>query len=161
MPDLTIRSTFIAGFPGETEQDFEDTYTLLEESPLFYAHVFKYSERQGTASVRIPNKIDAKIAKLRSARLHKLSAAKTRQICRSHLNGAEPVLFEQQQHGYWTGYTGNYLRVGVCSEERLDNEFRMRTALLDNMPGCAAPIVKVVVAFIIMPRPLVQPMLAG
>jgi threonylcarbamoyladenosine tRNA methylthiotransferase MtaB len=131
VPGLGLGTDIMVGFPGETDQDFEDTYALLEDSPLFYAHVFKYSERQGTASVRIPEKIDSKIAKLRSARLHKLSAAKTRQMCRSHLDGEEPVLFEQQQHGYWTGYTGNYLRVGVCSEERLDNQ--IRTVLLEDL----------------------------
>ena len=121
---LCIGTDIMVGFPGETERDFEDTCVLLAESPLVYAHVFKYSERDGTASLRLPGKVDPRVQNARSARLRLISAHKQREFHERHFGRELEVLFEQQENGYWTGYTGNYIRVAVCSDNALENQLR-------------------------------------
>jgi threonylcarbamoyladenosine tRNA methylthiotransferase MtaB len=124
VPGIGIGTDILVGFPGETEADFEDTCDLLWRSPLAYAHVFKYSERPGTASVRLDAKVAPAVMAARSARLHEISAEKSRLFAEHHVGETVEVLFEHQRGGYWTGYTGNYLRVAVRSEEYLRNEIR-------------------------------------
>lgn len=124
VPGIGIGTDILVGFPGETEADFVDTCDLLWRSPLAYAHVFKYSERPGTASVRLDAKVAPEVMAARSARLHEISAEKSRLFAEHHVGQDVEVLFEHQRGGYWTGYTGNYLRVAVRSEEALRNEVR-------------------------------------
>ena len=124
VPGLGVGTDILVGFPGETEADFEDTLALFTDSPAFYAHVFKYSERPGTASVRMPEKCGPQVVDLRSARLRKRSAEKQRAFYEAHTGAEVPVLFECEENGYWTGYTENYVRVAVESREMLRNEVR-------------------------------------
>jgi threonylcarbamoyladenosine tRNA methylthiotransferase MtaB len=122
VPDINIGSDIMVGFPGESEADFEETCEVLWKSPLVYAHVFKYSERPGTASVRIEDKIDPRVMNARSARLRKLAAEKSQMYQEQYLGQTLQVLFEQEQDGYWLGYTPNYLRVAVQSDDDLHNQ---------------------------------------
>jgi threonylcarbamoyladenosine tRNA methylthiotransferase MtaB len=122
--DLCLGTDILVGTPGETEEDFEETCALLAYSPLSYAHVFKYSERQGTAAQRIEPKVDPQEKSRRSARIRRLAAQKRAAFYERHLNRSACVLFEQEEHGHWTGYTGNYIRVAVRSPKRLENEIR-------------------------------------
>ena len=124
VPGIGIGSDILVGFPGETDANFEDTCDALWKSPLFYAHVFKYSERAGTASVRMADKVPAPVINERGARLRKLSAEKTQLFYQHQLGETQDVLFEQAQDGYWTGYTGNYTRVAAKSDEDLTNAMR-------------------------------------
>jgi len=124
VPGIGIGTDVMVGFPGEQEEDFEDTCSLLEQSPVFYAHVFKYSERAGTASARMQAKVDPKVLNRRSAAVRALSARKTRAFAEAHVDAVVTVLFEQLEGAVWTGYTGNYLRVAARSEENLRNEIR-------------------------------------
>lgn len=122
--DLCIGTDIMVGFPGETEREFEDTASLLAESPLVYAHVFKYSERDGTASLRMSGKVDPRVQNARSARLRLISARKQREFHERYFGREVDVLFEQAENGYWTGYTGNYIRAAVCSDQALENQLR-------------------------------------
>ncbi len=122
VPSLCIGTDIMVGMPGETEADFEETCAVLRDSPLAYAHVFKYSERDGTASQRIPDKVDPKTANRRSARVRRLSAQKRHAFYQRYLGTSVEVLFEQEQDGWWDGYTGNYVRVAARSAKRLRNE---------------------------------------
>ncbi len=133
VPGVGIGADVLVGFPGETERDFQDTLRIISEGPLFYAHVFKYSERDGTASCRLPGKVDPKVANVRSARLRRCSARRTRRFQESLLGRTEPVLFEQKEGGLWTGYTGNYVRVAVRSKDSLRNV--TRDVRLDSIVG--------------------------
>lgn len=138
VPDIGIGTDVLVGFPGETEDDFEQTLELFLESPCFYAHVFKYSERPGTASVRIAGKVDARMANARSARLRKVSAQKEAAFHESHTGRVLDVLFEERENGHWTGYTANYIRVGVASAASLENmiaSVRLNGLLGDIMVG--------------------------
>jgi threonylcarbamoyladenosine tRNA methylthiotransferase MtaB len=122
VPGIGIGTDILVGFPGETEENFQDTCDTLWKSPLFYAHVFKYSERAGTASVRIPDKVPGPVINERGARLRKLSAEKTRMFCEHQIGETHEVLFEQAQDGYWTGYAQNYTRVAAKSDLDLENQ---------------------------------------
>lgn len=133
VPDLCIGTDILVGAPGEGEAEFEETLRLLEESPLCYAHVFKYSERPGTASARLPDKVDAAAQNRRSACIRRLSAEKRRRFHESHLGKTVEVLFEQEENGLWTGYTGNYVRVVVRSDQRLEN--RVKPVTLEKTCG--------------------------
>lgn len=121
VPGIGIGTDILVGFPGETDADFEDTCDALWRSPLFYAHVFRYSERAGTASVRLGPKVPPPVMAARSARLHAISAEKTRLFAEHHLGRKVDVLFETREDGHWTGYTANYLRVAAASEADLRN----------------------------------------
>ena len=120
--DLCIGTDVLVGMPGETDADFGETTAILRDCPITYAHVFKYSERTGTPATRFPGKVDADIAKRRSAVIRRLSAQKRREFYRAYLNRELPVLFEHVQDGYWPGYTENYIRVAVASEQNLENQ---------------------------------------
>lgn len=133
VPGIGLGTDILVGFPGETEADFADTLGVLEETPLFYAHVFKYSERAGTASARMAERPDVVAASARSARLRKASAEKTRLFAEAQVGQVVPVLFEQPEQGFWTGYTDNYLRVAAASNEDLEN--RICPVRLESVQG--------------------------
>jgi len=133
VPGIGLGTDIMVGFPGETDADFEDTLAVLEGTPLFYAHVFKYSERSGTATARMAERTDVRAANARSARLRKASADKTIAYARSLVGGCAEVLFEQAEDGYWTGYTPNFVRVATRSNDDLENQVcRVR---LDSVQG--------------------------
>ncbi len=121
VPDIGLGADIMTGFPGETEADFEDSRRLVHESPLSYLHVFKYSERKGSAASRLPDKTDPAAASARSVVLRALGAEKTRAFQERHLGRRVGVLFEDIEDGWWTGLTGNYLRVGVRCDGNLRN----------------------------------------
>lgn len=121
VPGLCIGTDTLVGFPGETEAEFQETYALLEESPLAYAHVFKYSERSGTATARMPEKLGPDVANNRSARLRRLGAQKTRSFQQQYVGCTLDVLFEQVESGYGSGYTENYIRVIAPSDMDVGN----------------------------------------
>lgn len=114
VPDIGIGSDILVGFPGETDADFDDTCDVLLNSPLFYAHVFRYSERDGTTSTRMNGKVDPRVMQERSERLRALSNEKTRMFQEHHVGREVDVLFESQEApGLWSGYTPAFLRVNA------------------------------------------------
>ncbi len=129
VPGLGLGTDILVGSPGEGEDEFMETFRLLEDNPLSYAHVFKYSERQGTAAARRADKVDPATVNRRSACIRRLSHAKRRAYYESYLGKTAEVLFEHQENGYWVGYTGNYIRVAVRSSNELKN--RVHAVTLD------------------------------
>ena len=127
VPNIGIGTDVMVGFPGETDAHVQETYGLLENTPLFYAHVFKYSQREGTASLRIPDIVDPPTAAQRSAAIIRLSAEMTQNFHAQQVGRAIDVLFEHQRDGLWTGYTGNYVRVATRSNNDLTNVLRTVT----------------------------------
>ena len=120
--DLCIGTDILVGSPGESDTDFDGTCDLFVRLPIAYAHVFKYSERPGTPALRIPEKVDPRKKNLRAARLRKLSAEKRAEFNRIWLGRSVDVLFDNCEGDYWSGYTGNYMRVAVRSNEQLRNQ---------------------------------------
>ena len=123
MPDCCIGVDVIVGFPGETEEDFNETYEFLKALNISYLHVFSYSERDNTESLKINHKIPKKIRAIRSQILRKLSDKKKMKFYKSNINQIRPVLFESKNYdGYIHGYTDNYIRVKTLwSKNLVDN----------------------------------------
>ncbi len=122
IPDSFIAVDVIAGFPGETQELFEQTYDLLNSLPIAFIHVFTYSDREKSLSTNFVEKIDVKERKLRSKKLQELSNIKKTEFYNKYINDARHVLFESSQSkGYIGGFTDNYLRVNTLYDKKLVN----------------------------------------
>lgn len=124
VPGLCIGTDIMVGAPGETESDFEETCNLLLNGPISYAHVFKYSERDGTAALRIVEKVDAAEKNRRSVVIRRISGQKSVEYHHQHIGQIVKVLFETEENGCWSGYTENYIRVVVQTDVTLKNVIR-------------------------------------
>ncbi|HZR43442.1 MAG TPA: tRNA (N(6)-L-threonylcarbamoyladenosine(37)-C(2))-methylthiotransferase MtaB [Ktedonobacteraceae bacterium] len=113
VPGIAISTDIITGFPGESDDDFEQTYQLATELEFAKAHVFRFSPRQGTAAARMRGHIKEEIKKARSQRLLTLNDEHNRLFRQQFLGETVQVLIEQYKHGYWEGLTDNYIRVEI------------------------------------------------
>ena len=120
--DLCIGTDIMVGMPGETDEDFAETCEVLDQCPIAYAHVFKYSARDGTSAARMAEHVPPEVKNRRGAVVRQISARKLESFHRRHLGRVHRVLFEQCDGGYWTGYTENYIRVAAQSNAILENE---------------------------------------
>ena len=112
MPYAGIGADVIVGFPGESESDFEDTFSFISDNPLSYLHVFSYSERPGTVARTLPLKVPPGEKEIRSKRLIQLSQDKNLKFITMNIDQIANVLFEQSGgEGLIEGFTENYLRV--------------------------------------------------
>jgi threonylcarbamoyladenosine tRNA methylthiotransferase MtaB len=112
IPDCAIGVDVICGFPGETEEDFLETYNFLNRLDISYLHVFTYSRRPNTEADEMENQVPYAIRKKRSKMLRVLSAKKRRAFYESQLGKEKEVLFEGNfKDGFITGYTENYVKV--------------------------------------------------
>jgi threonylcarbamoyladenosine tRNA methylthiotransferase MtaB len=122
MPHACIGVDVIVGFPGETEQDFMDTYNFLNRLPISYLHVFTYSERPNTEAFDMQGVVPIKERKRRNKMLRILSAKKRRAFYESQLGNTLEVLYEgENKNGYITGFTQNYVRVKTFWNPELVN----------------------------------------
>ena len=94
VPGIAIRTTFITGFPGETDEDFEELMSFVRNCRFDNLGVFTYSDEEGTPAFDLPNKVDPKTAKQRRSRLMKEQAKISKQMNRSRVGNTYPVLFE-------------------------------------------------------------------
>ena len=123
MPHCCIGADVIAGFPGETNEDFLDTYKFLNELDISYLHVFTYSERPNTIATEMEEVISMEERKRRSKMLRSLSLKKRRYFYEQHLGESRAVLFESENdNGFMYGFTDNYIKVKVVFDEGLVNE---------------------------------------
>lgn len=114
MPHACIGVDVIVGFPGETEQDFLETYDYLRDLDISYLHVFTYSERDNTPAAVMENPVPAKIRNKRSKMLRILSEKKRHAFYRQHLGCEAKVLFEEDiSDDRMHGFTENYIRVSA------------------------------------------------
>lgn len=126
LPDAGIGADVITGFPGETDELFEETYKFLVDLPISYLHVFTYSERPNTMALTISGKVEPRIRFERSEMLRNLSERKRRAFYESLVGSTREVLFEEKlSTAEWTGLTGEYMRVRVSSPEDLSNKIRI------------------------------------
>ncbi|MDG1145864.1 MAG: tRNA (N(6)-L-threonylcarbamoyladenosine(37)-C(2))-methylthiotransferase MtaB [Flavobacteriales bacterium] len=123
MPDACIGVDVIVGFPGETEEHFQETYTLLNELDISYLHVFTYSERANTQAAEMSHVIDKGVRHQRSKMLRILSAKKKRAFYEKNIGSNRTVLFEHENKmGYIQGFTENYVKVKVPYDPGFRNQ---------------------------------------
>ncbi len=123
MPHACLGVDVIVGFPGESDQKFEETFTYLQELDVSYLHVFTYSERPNTAAVQMEGVVPAEKRAERSKRLRVLSRKKKEHFYRQFESAEVEVLFEDSEiDGTIQGYSKNYLRVALPFDEKLVNQ---------------------------------------
>jgi len=112
MPHACIGVDVIVGFPGETDENFLETYNFLNEMDISYLHVFTYSERDNTEAAEMPDVVPMNIRNKRSKMLRGLSVKKRRAFYESQIGTNRTVLFESEnKEGYIHGFTENYVKV--------------------------------------------------
>lgn len=129
VPGAAITTDIIAGFPGETETDFEESYEFCRQIEFARTHVFPYSPREGTQAALMPEQVDNKMKKQRSQRMLSLAKESARNFNRQFLGETIPVLWEKETDGVWSGLTDNYIRVHTRSSEDLTNRILMAKLL--------------------------------
>jgi threonylcarbamoyladenosine tRNA methylthiotransferase MtaB len=123
IPNIGIGVDVITGFPGETDEHFENTWRFLEGLPISYLHVFGYSERNNTHAVKLPGKVEITKRKKRSLILRELSAKKRYDFFLTNSGETLKVLFEAfQDDGSIYGFTDNYIRVKMTGNKDLVNK---------------------------------------
>jgi threonylcarbamoyladenosine tRNA methylthiotransferase MtaB len=125
MPDAGIGADVIVGFPGETADDHEDTYSFLESLPLSYLHVFAFSPRPGTPAAELPGAVTKSEKERRSRQLIKLSESRRMLFMRNATGKMHNVLFEKRSpDGMVAGLTENYIRVVTPFSKELPGTVR-------------------------------------
>jgi threonylcarbamoyladenosine tRNA methylthiotransferase MtaB len=121
MPDAAIGTDLIVGFPGESQQQFEESYEFVEKLPLAYFHVFPYSVRSGTTAAKFAGKVASGEIKRRAALMRELGDRKRAEFAQRMIGRKLKVLLEEQSEGRLTGYSRNYVRVTTDGSEDLTN----------------------------------------
>ena len=121
-----ITTDVIVGFPGETEEEFEQTKAYLEHIHFYEMHIFKYSKRKGTRAAVMPDQIDEQIKAVRSEKLIALGHDMSKEFRKFYIGKNEEVLFEEKavigDKEYFVGYTKEYVKVAKKTDENLENQ---------------------------------------
>lgn len=121
-----ITTDVIVGFPGETEEEFEQTKAYLEHIHFYEMHIFKYSKRKGTRAAVMPDQIDEQIKAERSEKLIALGHDMSKEFRKFYIGKNEEALFEEKavigDKEYFVGYTKEYVKVAKKTDENLENQ---------------------------------------
>ena len=145
VPEVAITTDIMVGFPGESDEDFEQSYSFCQQAGFANIHVFPFSPRPETAAAGMPEQIKDKVKRERNQRMLELAQSSHRRFCEQFLGQTMPVLWEKETSpgsSIYSGLTGNYIRVFTHSEKSLSNEitpvklveFRNR-AIWAELPG--------------------------
>ena len=117
--DVILTTDIIVGFPGENEEEFEETYKFLEEIKFYKMHVFKYSPRKGTKAAQMKEQIDGNKKEQRSQKLIELSNRNQKEYNQSYIGKEVEVLWEEEKEGIYKGHTKNYI---LAYYKKTDNQ---------------------------------------
>lgn len=123
--EVAITTDIMVGFPGESDEEFEESYAFCQQAGFANIHVFPFSSRPGTAAASMPRQIGHKVKQQRNQRMLELAEASHRRFCQQFLGQTMPVLWEKETSpgsGIYSGLTSNYIRVFTHSEQPLDNQ---------------------------------------
>ena len=126
-PEVHLTTDVIVGFPGETEEEFKQTYTFLKKIKFYKMHIFKYSPRSGTVASKMPNQIDGNIKEERSNKLIALSNHNEEKYNKEYIGKKVDVLLEDREDKYLKGHTTNYMVVKVKTNQELENTIQKVT----------------------------------
>src|SRR5690625_76063 len=139
VPDLYLGTDIMVGYPGETDEEFNETCRVFRENPFAFCHVFTFSERDGTIAAKSTKQVPIPERARRSAALRRLSVSRRYDFYEKHLGRTMRVLFEDPKTDIWPAYTDNYIRV-IIEKNQLANpksDLRNRTALVRLDRVCA------------------------
>lgn len=124
IPDVAITTDIMVGFPGERDEEFEESYRFCQRMGFANIHVFPYSERPGTLAAGMPQKVGEGVKKERSERMLELAKETSLRFREQFSGRAMRVLWEREVEArLWVGLTDNYIRVFARSSEPLGNRF--------------------------------------
>jgi threonylcarbamoyladenosine tRNA methylthiotransferase MtaB len=145
IPDLSVTTDIIVGFPGESEAEFSQSLAFVEAMEFAKLHVFRYSRREGTAAASMPDDISPQIVSERSQRMHRLGAKLERTFRRRFLGRTMDVLWEADEPNgvglVWSGLTDNYLRISAPGGPGLRNVVTPVRLVADSPVGLVGEIV--------------------
>jgi threonylcarbamoyladenosine tRNA methylthiotransferase MtaB len=123
MPDAAIGVDTLVGFPGDDENAFNNTFTLLEKMPVTYLHIFPFSKRPGTVAASMKNQVSGRLKDERVALLRTLDQEKRSTFYSRHLDTVRPVLAESRQNrlNLMRGFTDNYIPVYFKAPDKITN----------------------------------------
>lgn len=126
MPAVGISTDIIVGFPGETDEDFEESLAFVQEMNFCHMHVFRYSPRPGTAAARMPDHVEKSVKQIRSAAMQELADQGRKAFYKNALHQTCEVLWEQSMEKadgtlWWQGLTDHYIRVQAPAPRNLHN----------------------------------------
>ena len=124
--NMEYTADIIVGFPGESEEMFQNSYNLIEKIGFSGIHIFQYSDREKTIASKMENKIDAKVKKERADRLEELKKEMAIKERENYIGKELEVLIEEEIDGYLYGYSENYMRVKVKGDKKMINEVMKR-----------------------------------
>ena len=116
VPNMEYTADVIVGFPGETQEMFENSYKLIDKIGFSGLHIFQYSDRENTLASTFEDKIDPKVKKERADELEKLKEIMAERERKKYLDKELRILVEEEKNGYFYGYSENYLRVKLKGE---------------------------------------------
>jgi len=128
IPEVAITTDIMVGFPGESDEEFEQSYSFCQQAGFANIHVFPFSPRPETAAAGMPRQIKDKVKQERNQRMLELSRSCRRRFCEQFLGQTMPALWEKETSpgsGIYSGLTGNYIRVFTHSEKSLSNEITL------------------------------------
>ena len=136
-PGCALTTDMIVAFPGETEEEFEESLTFIRKCAFAEMHIFPYSRRPGTPADKMPGQHPNAVKEDRSRRAIAVASEMTRDYGRGMAGTIQEILFEEAHLGIWSGHAPNYVRVSVKSDEDLHNQVRRVRILGDGADGCA------------------------
>jgi threonylcarbamoyladenosine tRNA methylthiotransferase MtaB len=125
IPEVAITTDIMVGFPAESDEEFEQSYSFCQQAGFANIHVFPFSPRPETAAAGMPEQTKDKVKQERNHRMLELSRSSRRSFCERFLGQSVPVLWEKETNprsGIYSGLTGNYIRVFAGSKKSLSNE---------------------------------------
>lgn len=142
MPFACIGADVIVGFPGETDELFEETYHFIQSLDISYLHVFPFSDRPNTKAFEMKNKVDPRIKEMRSKKLLDLSREKRKKFYQLNEGRSEKVIFESRiRKNYMYGFTSNYIKVEApYNQELIGKVTRVEVGKLTGNESCKALI---------------------
>ena len=119
-----ITTDLIVGFPGETEEEFQQTLDFIQKCAFSAMHIFPYSKRPGTPAAKLPGQVLNAVKEDRAHRAAQIARTMQDAYLDSWVGETVPVLFEEERDGLWRGHTTRYCEVTVQSAQPLHNQLR-------------------------------------
>jgi threonylcarbamoyladenosine tRNA methylthiotransferase MtaB len=147
VPDINITTDIIVGFPGETDDEWQQSLAFIEQMGFGHLHICAYSPRPGTKAATLPGQLERSIIRARSQQLHELGQQMKRATQEAYLGRNFPVLIEggaqtlEDGKSYWQGYTPNFLRVMIEAPAESELENRIRNVHIDGIDSAGEHLI--------------------
>ncbi|HIF51769.1 MAG TPA: tRNA (N(6)-L-threonylcarbamoyladenosine(37)-C(2))-methylthiotransferase MtaB [Thiotrichaceae bacterium] len=146
IPNFNLTTDIIVGFPGETEEEWQESINFIEETSFSHIHIFTYSKREGTKAATLTNQVDSSIKKQRSKQLHALTKTMRESFLNEQIGQTHSVLWEAcNEDNVWKGYTENFIRIELKDSNTSELENKISkvkiTGIDDNAEHCIAEFI--------------------